>query len=103
MIVPTTWDKPDNARRITEAGAGIRLSPKKCTPQSLRAAVDEVLGTPSYRVAAQRLGAALLAAPGPARSAELLEQLAGAGPGSGTSSSSGDTARDTARATGGAA
>src|ERR1043165_8821319 len=24
VLVPTTWDKPDNARRVTEAGAGLR-------------------------------------------------------------------------------
>ena len=26
VLVPTSWDKPDNARRATEAGAGVRLS-----------------------------------------------------------------------------
>jgi UDP:flavonoid glycosyltransferase YjiC (YdhE family) len=45
----------------------------------LRAAVREVLETPSYRESAQRLAAGIAAAPGPARAAELLEQLAGAG------------------------
>jgi UDP:flavonoid glycosyltransferase YjiC (YdhE family) len=38
--------------------------------------VREVLDRPSYREAAQRLAAKLTAAPGPARAAELLEQLA---------------------------
>jgi MGT family glycosyltransferase len=76
VLVPTTWDKPDNARRVTEAGAGIRIRPRGLSAERLRAAVREVLDTPSYRESAQRLAARLAAAPGPARAAELLDQLA---------------------------
>ena len=47
VIVPTTWDKPDNARRVTEAGVGVRLAPRRCTPERLRAAVEEVLARPA--------------------------------------------------------
>jgi MGT family glycosyltransferase len=79
VLVPTTWDKPDNARRVTEAGAGIRLSPRRLSADGLRAAVREVLSEPSYGAAAQRLAAQLAAAPGPSRAAELLEQLATGG------------------------
>lgn len=75
VLVPTTWDKPDNARRVTEAGAGIRLSPRSCTPETLRAAVHEVLAEPRYRASAQDLAARLRQAPGPAGAAELLESL----------------------------
>jgi UDP:flavonoid glycosyltransferase YjiC (YdhE family) len=77
VLVPTTWDKPDNARRVTEAGAGVRLARRACTPQRLRAAVREVLFQPQYRAAARKLAELLAAAPGPPRAAELLEQLAG--------------------------
>jgi MGT family glycosyltransferase len=76
VLVPTTWDKPDNARRVTEAGAGVKLSPKSCTPDTLRAAVREVLDVPRYRDAARHMAAVLAASPGPARAAELLEALA---------------------------
>ena len=80
VVVPTTWDKPDNARRVTEAGAGVRLAPRRCNGATLRAAVRQVLIDPTYRDAARRLEALLRAAPGPGRAAELLEQLAaGAG------------------------
>ncbi len=34
VVVPTTWDKPDNARRVVEAGAGLRLSPRRATAPS---------------------------------------------------------------------
>jgi MGT family glycosyltransferase len=77
VLVPTTWDKPDNARRVTEAGAGVRLSPRRCTPEALRAAVRQVLDEPRYRQAAEQIATRLAAAPGPPRTAELLERLAG--------------------------
>lgn len=77
VVVPTAWDKPDNAQRVVEAGAGVRLSPRKCTPEHVRAAVERVLGDPSYRAHARRMAALLAAAPGPAGAAALLERLAG--------------------------
>ena len=77
VLVPTTWDKPDNARRVTEAGAGIRISPRRCTPPALRMGVREVLGDLRYRVAAQRVAGILGASPGPTGAAALLEGLAG--------------------------
>ena len=76
VVVPTTWDKPDNARRVADAGAGVRLAPRRCTPQTLRAAVEEVLGDPKYRENARRLADDLAAAPGAPRAAELLVDLA---------------------------
>lgn len=76
VLVPTTWDKPDNARRVTEAGAGIRISPRRLGPETLRTAVRNVLGDARYRQAAQRLAGLLADAPGPAGAAELLEGLA---------------------------
>jgi len=83
VLVPTTWDKPDNARRVTETGAGIRLSPRRLTAKRLREAVRAVLDQPSYGQAGSRLAAKLAAAPGPPRAAELLAQLACTGaPGS---------------------
>ena len=75
VVVPTAHDKPDNARRVVEAGAGVRLSPRACTPARLRAAVDEVLGDRRYRAAAAALGERLRAGPGPAGGAALLEGL----------------------------
>ncbi len=76
VVVPTTWDKPDNARRITEAGAGMRLSARRCTPETLRDAVNAVLAQPRYRNGAQAVAAKLAQAPGPDRAAQLIEELA---------------------------
>jgi MGT family glycosyltransferase len=75
VVVPTTWDKPDNARRVTQAGAGVRLPARRCTPERLRAAVRQVLDEPRYGAGAQRLAALLAAAPGPDEAARLLEGL----------------------------
>lgn len=79
VVVPTTWDKPDNARRITEAGAGIRLSARRCTRETLRDAVNTVLRESSYRARARALAVKLAQAPGPGRAAELIEELAAEG------------------------
>jgi UDP:flavonoid glycosyltransferase YjiC (YdhE family) len=76
VVVPTGWDKPDNARRVLDAGAGLRLGPRRATARRLRAAVHELLSNPSYREAAGRLAAKLAAAPGAAGAAVLLERLA---------------------------
>lgn len=76
VLVPTSWDKPDIALRMVEAGVAVRVPPRRCTPQALRAAVDEVLGDPRYGANAERIAAELAAAPGPARAADDIEALA---------------------------
>jgi len=79
VVVPTTWDKPDNARRVVEAGAGIRLAPKACTPEGLRGAVHEILHDPAYTARAREVAKDLAEAPGPDGAAALLENLVGRG------------------------
>jgi MGT family glycosyltransferase len=75
VIVPTQWDKPDNAQRVVEAGAGLRLSPRRCTPARLRAAVERVLAEPSFRTNAQRMASVFSGYGGARMAAELLEGL----------------------------
>lgn len=76
VVVPSDWDHPETAWRVQEAGAGIYLKPQECTPEKLRAAVEQVLREPSYQRNAQQLAAALQRGGGPARAAELIEALA---------------------------
>jgi MGT family glycosyltransferase len=76
VVVPTEWDKPEVAQRVVEAGAGIRLSPRNCTPERLREAVERVLRESSFRQNARRLQASFGRYGGPAQAAELLEGLA---------------------------
>ena len=75
VIVPTEWDRPENAQRVAEAGAGIRIHPKHCTPERLRAAVQQILNDTSFRRNAQRLAGAFGRYGGPALAAQLLEDL----------------------------
>jgi MGT family glycosyltransferase len=75
IIVPTHWDKPDNAQRVVEAGVGLRLTPRRCTPTALRAAVERVVTEPSFRENARRIARIMADHPGPAGAAELLESL----------------------------
>jgi UDP:flavonoid glycosyltransferase YjiC (YdhE family) len=76
VVVPTNWDKPDNAQRLVSAGVGIRLSPWRCTPARLRQAVVRLLEDPSYGANARGIADRLRAEPGPAGAASLLEALA---------------------------
>jgi UDP:flavonoid glycosyltransferase YjiC (YdhE family) len=76
VLVPTSWDKPDIALRMVEAGVAVRVPPRRCTPEALRAAVDEVLGDPRYRANARRARDKLAAAPGTAGAADQIAALA---------------------------
>jgi len=75
IVVPTAWDKPDNATRVAESVVGLRLSPKQCTPQRLRAAVDEVVSNPKYAENTRQIREQLLQAPGPDKAVELIKGL----------------------------
>ena len=86
VIVPTFWDKSDNAQRVVEAGAGLRLAPRHCTPDRLRAAVVRLLEEPAFRENARRIARRFAEVPGPPRGAELLESPREAGAGRGESS-----------------
>jgi MGT family glycosyltransferase len=76
VVVPTLWDKTDNARRVAQAGVGVHLPARQCTPQRLRLGVEQVLRDPRYTDNARHIAARLARAPGPPRAAELLENLA---------------------------
>jgi MGT family glycosyltransferase len=76
LIVPTHWDKPDNARRVVEAGVGLRLTPRQCSANGLRGAVERLLHEPHFRERARQLAYQLEQEQGPSRAAVLLEELA---------------------------
>lgn len=76
ILVPTEWDKPEVAQRVVEAGAGLRISPRRCTPKRLRAAVERILGDGSFRQNAERLARIFARHDGAATGAQLLEELA---------------------------
>ncbi len=79
VVIPTAWDKPDNAVRVVESGVGLRLAPRDCTPEKLRAAVDEVVSNPRYAQNARRIRDLLLAAPGPDAAVARIERVVSRG------------------------
>jgi UDP:flavonoid glycosyltransferase YjiC (YdhE family) len=76
VVVPTFWDKSDNAQRVVEAGVGLRLAPRQCTPERVRAAVRRLLDEPHFRENARAMARRFAEASGPPRAAALLEELA---------------------------
>jgi MGT family glycosyltransferase len=75
VVVPTDWDKPENAQRVVESGVGLRIDPDQCTPERLRRAVERLLTERSFRDNARRMADALARYGGAARAAELIEAL----------------------------
>jgi MGT family glycosyltransferase len=69
VCLPLGRDQLDNAARVAERGAGLRLPPD-AAPDEIAAAVATILGDPRYKAAAQALGARITA-DWAARSAEL--------------------------------
>jgi MGT family glycosyltransferase len=67
-------DKPEVAARVAWSGAGVNLRTGTPSGTAVRVAVDAVLGDPSFRASAARVGAQLRALGGAARVAQLLEQ-----------------------------
>jgi UDP:flavonoid glycosyltransferase YjiC (YdhE family) len=84
LIIPTFWDKSDNAQRVVEAGAGLRLAPRRCTPDRVRAAVTRLIDEPVFRENAKRMARLFAEKRGPEQAAELLEGLAKNAPASAT-------------------
>lgn len=74
VCVPMGRDQLDVAARVVYAGAGIRLRPS-AKPDAIRAAVERVIGEPSFRTAAQRIGATITADAAAQRGLDELELL----------------------------
>jgi UDP:flavonoid glycosyltransferase YjiC (YdhE family) len=79
VIIPTYSERYSNARRLSDVGAA-RIVPveyvgrrKHVCAKSLRAAVEEVLGDPSFGDNARRLGGRLRSYGGATRAVELIE------------------------------
>jgi MGT family glycosyltransferase len=74
VALPMGRDQPDNAARMVAAGAGVSLKPS-AKVEAIRAAVADVLATPSYTAAAGRLAAAMAAEGESDRALAELEAL----------------------------
>jgi UDP:flavonoid glycosyltransferase YjiC (YdhE family) len=54
VCIPSGRDQPDNAVRVVEAGAGIRL-PQRARPAKIRLAIERALAEPGFRAGARRM------------------------------------------------
>jgi len=75
-VAPIRHDQPVNASLVAAAGAGLRISFTRFSPDQLRAALDAVLSQDSYRAAAARIAESFAAAGGSRAAADYLEGLA---------------------------
>jgi zeaxanthin glucosyltransferase len=65
--------------RIVWTGTGVRIAPAECEPDRLRGAIEEVLGTPSFRQSAGRFRRIIAEGQGLQRAAGIIEQVAATG------------------------
>jgi MGT family glycosyltransferase len=78
VVVPFGRDQLETARRVEFAGAGVRLSPRRLTPDRLTAAVATAI---ECKAGAQRVSRAYAATGGRAAAADAIEGItAGIGP-----------------------
>jgi MGT family glycosyltransferase len=75
VVVPCGRDQLDTARRVESAEAGVRLSPRRLTPERLADAVREAIG---MAAGARRVSQAYAAAGGAGAAADAIEEIAGA-------------------------
>jgi UDP:flavonoid glycosyltransferase YjiC (YdhE family) len=76
VLIPMGADQPQNARRCAELGVAKVLDVIGATPETVRAAVAEVLHETAYRRSAERLRDDIAALPPIADAVDLLERLA---------------------------
>jgi zeaxanthin glucosyltransferase len=74
VAIPLGNDQPGVAARVAARGAGVVVPRRKLSADRLRRAVQLVLGEPSYRESAQKLGLKMRAIDGPAMAAEIIER-----------------------------
>jgi MGT family glycosyltransferase len=77
VVLPLFWDQYDNAQRLDETGLGVRLDTYGHSPEQLRGALDSLLGDAPLAERLKGLSAALQAARGTERAADLIEQVVG--------------------------
>jgi MGT family glycosyltransferase len=74
VAIPVAGDQPGVAARILASGTGLFLPLPELSVDSLRALVDEVLATPSYRERALAMKSAIEQVDGLTMAAEIIER-----------------------------
>ena len=76
VALPLFWDQYDNAQRVAETGFGVRLATYEFEYGELRTAIDGLLDDDRLASRMASISAAMQAAPGTLRAADLIERLA---------------------------
>lgn len=74
VCLPIANDQPGVARRVEWIGAGELLPIRRISALRLRSLISKVLSEPAYRQKAQWCAQEIVAAQGPKRAAEIIEQ-----------------------------
>jgi len=73
LMLPIAFDQPGVAARVVHAGAGLRLLPPLATVSALRRALRRLLAEQAFAESARAVGAAVRAAGGTLRAADVVE------------------------------
>lgn len=76
VVAPIRDDQPIVAEQVRRAGAGVRLRFPLATADHIGTAIDTVLDTPKYRLAAEDIRRSFEAAGGARKAADHLEEVA---------------------------
>ncbi len=77
VVLPLFWDQYDNAQRVDELGAGIRLPTYEFDDDELTGAVDRLLADTALRSRLADIGNAVRARNGVVLAADRIERVAG--------------------------
>lgn len=79
LIMPLSFDQPDNARRLERLGVGARLWPRRFTGKNLANALFQLLDSPATIMRAKDVAEMMQAGDPAAQACEWIEALAEAG------------------------
>lgn len=80
VAMPIAFDQPAVAARLSRAGVGEVVKPRRASAARLARCIDKVMGDPGYRARARYVQKEILAAGGAARAADLIEAALGSSP-----------------------
>lgn len=76
LVVPHSWDQPDNADRVVRLGIARSLAPHRYTPQRAARELQTLLANASYSEHAARVAEAMRGEHGTATACDALERIA---------------------------
>lgn len=76
LVIPQGFDQFDNAQRVAELGAGIRLDARRVTNSRLRQSLEKIIDNPTYKAQTNRLAEIITQNYSPVENAvSIIEQV----------------------------